>query len=151
MSALLYIPAVTLNEKNAWIMAVVAVVTYGTYLTDVLGRAADTPIAEVHYVSTLLWTVGVSIAGSIVLNIVAAIVSPRDAGKADRRDREINRAGERVGQSMLVLGGVAALVMALAEVSYFWIANVIYLAFVLSALIASATKIVAYRQGFRVW
>jgi hypothetical protein len=43
---------------------------------------------------------------------------------------------------------VAALVLAMAEADHFWIANAVYLAFVLSALLGSAAKIVAYRRGF---
>ena len=41
--------------------------------------------------------------------------------------------------------------MAMAEWDYFWIANVIYLCFVLSAILGSIAKIVAYRQGFPQW
>jgi hypothetical protein len=41
----------------------------------------------------------------------------------------------------------AALVMAMAKVDYFWIANVIYLGFVLWAVAGSALKLVAYRRG----
>jgi len=43
---------------------------------------------------------------------------------------------------------VTALGMAALELDYFWIANVLYLALVLSTLLASGTKIVAYRRGF---
>ncbi|MFD2762840.1 hypothetical protein [Micromonospora eburnea] len=41
--------------------------------------------------------------------------------------------------------------MALADRDQFWIANVIYLGFVLSAVVGSAAKIVAYRRGFQSW
>jgi hypothetical protein len=37
--------------------------------------------------------------------------------------------------------------LAMAEFEYFWIANAIYLAFVVSALTASVVKIAAYRRG----
>jgi hypothetical protein len=37
--------------------------------------------------------------------------------------------------------------MALAKVDYFWIANVIYLGFVLWAIAGSVVKLVAYRRG----
>jgi hypothetical protein len=42
---------------------------------------------------------------------------------------------------------VAPLVMAMAEVPHFWIANAIYLAFALTAFLYAALKIVAYRRG----
>ncbi|MDJ0461105.1 hypothetical protein [Streptomyces sp. H27-C3] len=140
-----------LEEKRAWIMAVVAVAGYAAYLAVVLGRTGSAPLAEVSYVAPLLWSVGAAIVAAIVLNIAAAAASPQDAGKKDVRDREINRFGEYVGQAFVVIGGVSALCMAMAELSYFWIANVIYLAFVLSSLLASTAKIVAYRRGFQPW
>ena len=37
--------------------------------------------------------------------------------------------------------------LTLAEFDYFWIANAMYFAFVLSALIGSVVKLVAYRRG----
>jgi hypothetical protein len=47
----------------------------------------------------------------------------------------------------LVAGAAAALVMAMAKVDYFWIANVVYLGFVLWAVAGSVLKLVAYRRG----
>jgi hypothetical protein len=64
-----------------------------------------------------------------VLHTVIRTLSAKDAGIIDQRDKEIYRFGEYVGQSFLVIGGVAALVVAMAEVDHFWIANALYLAF----------------------
>ena len=139
------------EEKSAWIMGVVAVGSYSVYLANVLALAGRTPLTEVSYVAPLLWTVGASIAASIALHAVMGIASPRDAGKKDQRDKEIYRFGEYIGQSFVVIGGVAALLMAMAELDHFWIANVIYLTFVLSAILGSVAKIVAYRRGFQPW
>ncbi|MFD3616506.1 hypothetical protein ACFWWT_14985 [Streptomyces sp. NPDC058676] len=139
------------EEKSAWIMAVLAIGTYAAYGAVILGRAGDVPLAEVAYVSTMLWAVGASIAASIVLHVLVATFSPKDARKKDQRDKEIIRFGEYVGQSFLVVGGVSALGMSMAELDYFWISNAIYLAFVLSAILGSAARIVAYRRGFQPW
>ncbi|MGW7367891.1 hypothetical protein ACWGI8_31835 [Streptomyces sp. NPDC054841] len=141
----------TFEEKRAWIMGVVAVGAYTAYLAIVLGRAENTPLAEVSYVPALLWTVGAGIVVSIALEIVVAIVSPKDANRKDQRDREITRFGEYTGQSFVVIGGIAALGMSMAELNHFWIANAIYLAFVLSAVLGSLAKIAAYRRGFQPW
>ncbi|RSM63742.1 hypothetical protein DMH03_16145 [Amycolatopsis sp. WAC 01376] len=140
-----------LEEKRAWIMAVVTVFAYAAYLIVVFGRASSGTVVDVPYVAPLLWTVGAAIVASIVLHIAAAIASPRDAGRKDQRDREIGRFGEHIGQSFVVIGGVAALVMAMAELDHFWIANSVYLAFVLSSLLGSIAKIAAYRWGFQAW
>ncbi|MGW7051577.1 hypothetical protein [Streptomyces sp. NPDC054887] len=139
------------EEKRAWSMVLVTVVSYAVYLAVVLGRPADGPLTERPYVSALLWTVGAAIAASVVLHTVLAAFSPEDAGTRDQRDREIHRFGEHIGQSFVVIGGVAGLALAMAGLDQFWIANAIYLAFVLSALLGSATKIVSYRLGFHPW
>ena len=139
------------EEKSAWIMGVVAVGSYGVYLAIVLGLAGTMPLVDVPYVAPLLWTVGASIALSIALHILMGISSPKEAGKKDQRDREIYRFGEYIGQSFLVIGGVAVLLMAMVETDHFWIANVIYLAFFLSAILGSVAKIVAYRREFQPW
>ena len=139
------------KEKSAWIMAVVPVGVYAAYLTIILGRAENTPLTEVAYVSALLWACGTWITASIVAHILVAIASPKDVDKKDQRDTEIYRFGEYTGQSFVVIGAVAALGMSMAELDHFWIANVIILGFVLSSFLGSAAKIVAYRRGFQQW
>ncbi|MEU9375360.1 hypothetical protein AB0D94_16500 [Streptomyces sp. NPDC048255] len=139
------------EEKRAWIMLVVAIASYATYLGVVLGRPAGVPLAEAPYVAALLWTVGASIAASIVLHILVTAFSPEGETTKDQRDREIHRFGEYIGQSFVVVGGVAGLALAMAEAAPFWIANAIYLAFVLSAVLGSVAKLVAYRFGFHPW
>ena len=44
-------------------------------------------------------------------------------------------------------GAGAALCMAMARWDYFWIANVLYLGFVLWAIAGSVLKLIAYRRG----
>jgi len=139
------------EEKNVWIYAMVTVGAFGAYLVTILGRAQGTPLTEVPYVGAMLWTIGAAIAASIVGRIVVAVAWPKDADKKDQRDKEINRFGEYVGQSFVVIGAVAALGLSMAEVDHFWIANAVYLAFVLSALLGSTAKLVAYRRGFPSW
>ncbi|WP_410614093.1 hypothetical protein [Amycolatopsis sp. lyj-109] len=149
MSGLFYLGEVPHEEKRAWILGVAAIVSYAVYLVVVLGRAGQRPLAEVPYVAPLLWTVGTSIVASIVLSILAAVIS-RDGGK-DQRDREIGRFGEYIGHSMVIIGAVAALLLAMAQAPHFWIANALYLAFTLSAILDSTARVFAYRRGFQPW
>jgi hypothetical protein len=149
MSGLFYLDEVTHEEKRAWILGVAAIVSYAVYLVVVLGRAGERPLAEVPYATPLLWTVGSSIVASIVLSILAAVIS-KDGAK-DQRDREISRFGEYTGHSFVVIGAVAALLLAMAEAPHFWIANAVYLAFTLSAILGSTARIFAYRRGFQPW
>ncbi|MCO8270407.1 hypothetical protein M1L60_07335 [Actinoplanes sp. TRM 88003] len=128
----------TREERRAWSLAVTSLIAYAVYLLVLLSGAA--------YVPALLWTIG----GAIVVNIAVDIFFGREH-EADQRDREIGRFGDHIGQSMIAIGALAALVLALVEARYFWIANVIYLAFVLSAVLGSAAKVAAYRRGFHPW
>lgn len=139
------------EEKRAWIMLVVSAVAYAAYLAITVGRVGPTPLADVSYASTLLWSVGAAIGVQIALNIAVGMASAKDAKKKDQRDREIYRLGEHIGQSFVVIGGVAALLMAMAEVDHFWIANVIYLTFFLSAVLGSVARIFAYHRDFQTW
>ncbi|TQS40339.1 hypothetical protein [Cryptosporangium phraense] len=141
----------TLTEKRAWIRLVVAVVTYALYAGLVLSRADGRALADVSYAGPLLATIGASILASIVLEVGLAIVTPGASRAIDVRDREISRLGEHVGQSFVVIGGVAAMLMALADWDRFWIANVVYLCFVLSAVLGGVTKVIVYRRPFPQW
>ena len=139
------------EERNVWVMFVVSVLAYAVYVVVVLTRAQDVPLTEVAYVGPLLWSIGGAIVVSILASIGVGLANRRDGHLTDQRDKEINRVGERTGQSFVVIGALAALVLALLEVDWFWIANVIYLGFVLSAIVSSMTKLAAYRQDFSTW
>jgi len=137
------------EEKRAWAMAIIAVLGYASYVLVILGRADGRPLAEVPYAGAALWTIGIAIIAGIVSGIWLGIASRGDGVQADERDREIGRYGEYVGQSFVVIGGVSAMALAMFEAPHFWIANVLYLCFVLSAVLSSVTKIAGYRWGLQ--
>lgn len=139
------------EEKRAWIMLVVSSIAYLVYVAIILGRAAGGELAAVPYVAALLWTVGAAIAISIALTIAIGVPTPHGDKLRDQRDLEIARLSDNVGGSFVAIGGIAALLMSLAEINHFWIANVIFLGFALSAVLGSITKIMAYRKGFQEW
>jgi MFS family permease len=139
---------VSLEERNAWMMLVVAVGGLVVYLTLLLAAADGGPLADVRYQPLMLWVIGVSIGigivGGIVNGIRVSLIGERDA---DERDREIARFSTHVGQAFLVIGGLAALLMAMAEWDWFWIANTLYVGFALSGILEGTTKVVTYRRG----
>ena len=139
------------QEKRAWIMLVVAVVAYAAYVVVVLTRAQGAPITEVAYATVLIASIVLAIAANIVLDIATSLGTPRSEYKADARDKEIARIGDLTGQSFLVIGALVGMGLAMIDADSFWIANVIYLGFVLSAVLGSATKIAGYRGGFQTW
>jgi hypothetical protein len=141
----------THQEKRAWIMLVVAVGTYAAYVITIVSRANGGPLADVPYAATLLWTIGAAIVASTVAELVLGIANPIASRDKDVRDREVGRLGEYTGHAFVVIGAVAAMLMAMDRWDPFWIANVIYLCFVLSAVLGSVTKVVVYRRGFPLW
>jgi len=138
---------VSYEEKGTWVYLVTSASAYAVYLAIILGRVAGTPVADVPYVAVLLWTAGASMIANMAGRILVETASPSDSRRGDVRDRDVSRFGEYASRWFLVAGAAAALVMAMAKVDYFWIANVIYLGFVLWAVAGSALKLVAYRRG----
>ncbi|GAA1763365.1 hypothetical protein [Agromyces humatus] len=140
------------EEKGTWLYLVVAIAGYSFYLSWVLPEVlAGTPVADVDYVAPMLWAIGGAIVVTIIGRILVEIVFPSESTKGDVRDREIDRLGTRVGSSFIVIGALGALVLSMLEADWFWIANVIYLCFVLAALLESITRLVAYRKGVPTW
>ena len=132
------------EEKSAWIMLLLAIVVYPVYLVWVLNGVGDGPITEAPYVWPMIFTIG----GSIVLSILLHIFFAPQIGKKDQREKEIHRFGEYTGYAFITIGALAAMVFAMFEFDHFWIANVVYLCFVLSAVLGSVTRVVVYRRGF---
>ena len=135
------------EEKRTWIYLVASAGAYVVYLAIVLDRATRTPLTQVPYVSVLLWTTVASIVTSIVGGMAVETARPSDSRRKDVRDKEIARFGEHTGRWFVIAGAAAAFGMAIARWDYFWIANVVYLGFVLWAVVGSVVRLVAYRRG----
>src|SRR5262245_6699200 len=144
------------EERGQWVYLVAIVVTYTAYVVIILGRLGQTAAADIDYVPTMLGAIGIGIALAIVGRIAVEIVSGVSAElaghgqgpEADVRDRDIGRFGEYFAGTVLGVGMVVPFVLTLAEFDYFWIANAMYLAFVVAAVVGAAVKLVAYRRGF---
>jgi len=135
------------EEKGTWVYLVTSAGAYAVYVVIILGRLVSTPVAEVSYAPVLLWTTLASIVASVAGRTLVETARPSDTRRADVRDKEIRRFGEYASRWFIVAGAAAAFFMALAKWDYFWIANVIYLGFVLWAVVGSAVRLVAYRRG----
>jgi hypothetical protein len=135
------------EEKGTWVYLVAVVGAYAVYLAIILGRLQSTPVAEVPYAWVLLWTTVASVVATTAGRTLVETARPSDSRQRDVRDKEIYRFGEYASRWFVVGGAAAGFFMALAKVDYFWIANVIYLGFVLWAIAGSVVKLVAYRRG----
>jgi len=135
------------EEKGTWVYLVSSAGAYLVYLVIIIGRLQDTPVAEVPYAWVLLWTTVASVVASTVGRTLVETASPSESRRRDVRDKEIYRFGEYASRWFIVGGAAAAVFMAIAKWDYFWIANVIYLGFVLWAVAGSAARLIAYRRG----
>ena len=149
----------TFEEKVTWVSLVVFAVVPVVYFVIVLGQLGQASASEIAYQRPMLIAIGVS----IVLTILGAILtgigsgisaeitepgSGADIGRKDERDVTIGRRGELVGYYVSSVGVVGALVLTMLEYDYFWIANALYLSFVVAAFVSATVKLVAYRRGF---
>jgi hypothetical protein len=151
--------AMTFEEKVTWVSAVVFAIVPAAYFTMVLGQLASVPANEIAYQRPMLIAIGISIVltilGSIATGIGSGIVaeitepgSGADIGRSDERDKQINRRGELIGYYVSSVGVVGAMALTMLEYDYFWIANALYLSFVIAAIVSAAVKLVAYRRGY---
>jgi MFS family permease len=138
---------VSYQEKNAWIYVVLAVVIPTIYFVNISGQLATMGAADVQYQQPLLLAIGASIAVAIVFSIVLGMLSGKNGSRKDQRDTDINRLGEYVTGIVVGAGMIGPFLLALVESDHFWIANAMYLVFVLGALVGTTVKLVAYRRG----
>lgn len=139
------------EEKIAWGGLIVAIVHGIVYMSVLLTRAVTTPMPETPYVDALLWSLGAGIIAMIILSIVVASTSGRDGRASDVRDKQITARAEFTARGVLVAVALGAMILAMLEREGFWIANLLYLGFLLSSLLETVTKIALYRRGVPAW
>ncbi len=147
------------EEKITWVSAVVTVIVPVAYFLIVLGRLADSSAADIAYQRPLLIAIGASIVLTIVGSILTGIgtgISAELRGRSasgeidrkDERDKTISRRGDLIGYYVASAGMVGVLALTMLQYEYFWIANALYLSFVVATLVSSVVKLVAYHRGF---
>ncbi|MFB7883449.1 hypothetical protein [Microbacterium sp. NPDC056057] len=139
------------EERNIWSSLIVSVIGTIVYVVIVLRQADGGPLTDVDWAPIMLWVIGASIVGAIVLSIawgiLAGMFDPDGVGKSDQRDRDIAHMSTRVGQAFLIIAGLGVLVLCAFEADWFWIANTMYFGFALSSIVGGIASVIAYRRG----
>lgn len=139
-------------ERITWSQMCASLASGIVYFTIVLPQLASRPVGEIDWIAPMLWTIGGAIVASILVSVLWGIVTGMmnrdDTSASDQRDREIGWLGDRVGQAFLVLGGVGALALVMLDAERFWVGNVLYAGFLLSALLGGLARLIVYRRGF---
>jgi hypothetical protein len=147
------------EEKMTWVSGVVTMIVPVVYFAIMIGRLQSTPAADIRFQTPLIVAIVASVAltiiGSIVISIGTSITAtmhgrkPEDEiDRKDERDKTISRHGDLVGYYVASAGMVGVLILTMLETDYFWIANALYLSFVVAMAVSSAVKLVAYHRGF---
>ena len=139
------------EERNTWSSLIASAIAMAVYIVVTLQQAGGGPLAEVDWVPIMLWTIGGSIVGAIVLSILWGIIAgmgdPQGVGKSDQRDRDIARFGSRIGQGFIIAAGLGAIALCAVEADWFWIANTLFFGFALWAFVGGVVSVIAYRRG----
>ena len=139
------------EERNTWVGLIVSVIAMTVYVIVILQQAGGGPLTDVVWWPIMLWTIGLSIIGSIAISILWGILAgmrdPDGVGKSDMRDRDIARMGSRVGQAFMVIAGLGVIVLCAFEADWFWIANTMFFGFFLTAFLGGIASVIAYRRG----
>ena len=138
----------TFEEKSQWAYGFASLVVPATYFGWLAGRIADADaVADIAYVRTLLWAIGVGVLVNVIGGMFARGAGGRGSDLKDQRDREIARRGDAVGFVVFSSLVVVPFALAMRDADTFWIANAIYLTYALTAVIGVVIKAVLYQKG----
>lgn len=157
------------EERTTWVSGVVTVLAalwYGSTIGGMFGQVpvgqvplGQLPVDQIAYQRPLIIAVIAMIVGNIVGAIALAIGgairaevtgegSANDIDRKDERDASIEARGDRVAFYVLAAAAVGVLALAMLERPYFWIANAAFAGLVVSGVVSTVVKLVAYRRGF---
>jgi len=152
------------EERTTWVGGVVTVLAalwYGSAIGGMFGQGpvGQVSVDQIAYQRPLIIAVIAMIVGNIVGAIALAIGgairaevtgegSANDIDRKDERDASIEARGDRVAFYVLAAAAVGVLALAMLERPYFWIANAAFAGLVVSGVVSTVVKLVAYRRGF---
>jgi hypothetical protein len=134
------------REKSYGVVLVANLVIYGVYFAQTFREVSEaSPQLDTgRLLATILALIAVTIAG----NIIIAILAPRDASApADERDRLIGMRGDQIAGYVASMGGGIGLLLAIMGFEVFWIANAVLAGLVVAEIVRSVVGIAGYRMG----
>ena len=121
-------------------------VPYFTFVGYILATTSE-DVANVAYKPLLiLATVPVAVIAA-VSHIVLALVTPKEANQRDERDRLIDQRADQLGAYILAVGIFAGIVLAMLELTSFYVVNALMLFWVAAEVAAQVRRLVLYRRG----
>ena len=136
------------EEKGVWTSLAVSLVVFVWYAVTVVGQLQSSDVADIDFAPTLLWAIGISIGASIIVRILVEILTPSDSYKVDDRDKAITKRGALATGSVVTIGMLGPLALAIFRAEPFWIANAMFAIYFIGSMVGSVVQLVSYRRGF---
>jgi heme/copper-type cytochrome/quinol oxidase subunit 2 len=137
------------REKLAWISVLTMTLVYGWYFWTVFPLARAGHVDRLHYAAMLQGTIIVVVVLQVILAILVAIFSPREAARPeDERERLIALKGSRSAYFVLVTGTLLVSVCGIFfNADSVLLGNAALVAVVAANLVKDITQVVHYRLG----
>lgn len=135
------------REKQAWISVITYGAVFGGYFL-LLGQTWDDRYGQPLSIGLLVAAVLTLIVAATSLNIVAAILSPKEANaRPDERETLIDLKAERLASYTLSVGVVCLIGALLIGWNAFLVANLLLASMVISELVKAVAQILHFRAG----
>jgi hypothetical protein len=136
------------REKSAWISLVAYLAIYGFYFANVAMALARGEADAAHFLGLLGKSVVLFVLVTVVLTIIAAIRSPRDAqAPQDEREKLIRLKANSMSGPVLASGVVIAIGALFFDMKSFLVINLLFFALVVYEVFRIAAQIVLTRRG----
>jgi hypothetical protein len=138
----------TFTEKSTITTTALLIVVFTVYFALVLGPIAASPDRQGAFTGLIIAAVVVLAVLAAGSHIVLAVLFSSEANASpDERDRLIALRSGRLGGYILAVGMFAGIVLAMFDVSAFWMAQVLLGAWVLAEVSGGIAMLVLYRRA----
>jgi hypothetical protein len=136
------------RDKSALVSLIALLAASVGYVVMLAAAAREDGLAGVDYRPYMVGFVVVLAIVSIVGQAAIAVASPREAqAKPDERERSIAGRSGSLKAAVLAVAAFVAISLAMAEVSWFWIANSVLALWVLAEIGGGLTTLTLSRRG----
>lgn len=136
------------NQREASVQLIAIPISVVVFFILMWGEFSK-PVSEYEFVWPILWAIVASVIASILVTIGFAMIFPNRVENSikDERDRRIHSLGKDYTMGFYVLGSLLALVFAMLQLDYYWIALAVVITSTLAAVAQSIVKLLMYRFG----
>jgi hypothetical protein len=136
------------NQREASVQLIAIPISVVVFFILMWGEFSK-PASDYEFVWPILWAIVASVIASILVTIGFAMIFPNRLENSikDERDRRIHSLGKDYTMGFYVLGSVLALVFAMLELDYYWIALTVFMSASMANFAHSLVKLLMYRFG----